>query len=175
LLHLVLIRQGWNKSVTLRFILKEADSDECAAHVDNIITENMTRANAPPSPRLMRAQSASGQSSSGELRASPPGWGGSRRRFAFGRLSTQKSTGGPLVDSEGATRMEHSTAVAEGLLGDGEIWQCLTCTFRNIVPEAAVCEVCGADRGGGKPNERQGPGHLEQTADDDADQDDNCA
>ena len=162
MLHLVIIKQGWNKSVTLRFILKEADGDDCAAYVDSIIAENMQRVDAPPSPRLIRAQSASRQSTA---------WSERRRRYGFGRLSVQKSTGASRANSNA------TDAYAEGLLGDaGNDWQCLTCTFRNIVPDAAVCEVCGADRIGIKPKGMQPAGHTEQTAaDDDADQDDNCA
>jgi len=41
MLHLVLIKHGWDKSVTLRFILPEAEGEACAAYVDEIIAQNM--------------------------------------------------------------------------------------------------------------------------------------
>ena len=146
LLHLVLIKQGWNKSVTLRFILQEADGDDCAAYVDSVIAQNMRRSDAPPSPRLMRSQSASGQSIGGQ--GDPAGRGaGTERRFAFGRQSTQKPTGTARADSTVVTRTQHSAAAAEELRGDeGGDWQCAACTFMNCVPGATVCEVCGAER-----------------------------
>jgi hypothetical protein len=90
MLHLVLIKQGWNKSVTLRFILSDEDGDSCAEYVDNVIAENMQSADTPPSPRLMRSQSALTAGSVLPLGQQAGQWGVGVRKFAFGRTSTQK-------------------------------------------------------------------------------------
>ena len=170
MLHLVLIKQGWNKSVTLRFILSDEDGDSCAEYVDKIIAVNVQSADAPPSPcsRLMRSLSAGSDS---DADASGAGWGvGGARKFAFGRTSTQKtkSVNQPAhmipAAADGSTQAAvpgvGMVTVAEA--GDGD-WQCTTCTFLNIQPEAMVCNICRAPRAGGDHGSPM----------DDADQDDN--
>ena len=79
MLHLVLIKHGWDKSVTLRFILPEAEGEACAAYVDEIIAQNMAEEDVPPSPRLLRSSSAGGW-----------GAGPAASRFTFGRATTQR-------------------------------------------------------------------------------------
>ena len=49
MLHLVLIKHGWDKSVTLRFILPEAEGEACAAYVDeNSLAEHPAEPEAQP-------------------------------------------------------------------------------------------------------------------------------
>lgn len=178
MVHLVLIKQGWNKSVTLRFILRDTDGDDCAAYVDNIIANNMQQADAPPSPRLIRSKSHSGP------REGRIGWGeGTRRRFIFGRLTTQKLSSTP-IDRSSCVDSSTSQMSSQGVSCDArDDWQCDACTFRNVVSDAVVCEVCGASRGALMANHRVCVNsnskdhvidHLDRLAAD-VDFDDNCA